>query len=57
MARDWQELYRLTQGAPVLVERVRLVDSDIAIEGSFEDLKQLLDPRQGSTDEPNEARP
>lgn len=36
MARDWQELYRLTQGIPVLIERVRLVDSDIAIEGSFE---------------------
>lgn len=36
MAKDWQELTRLTQGAPIIVERVRLVDSDIAIEGSFE---------------------
>ncbi len=35
-ARDWQDLTRLTQGAPVLVERVRLVDRDIAIEGQFE---------------------
>jgi len=35
MARDWQELTKMTQGKPVLVERVRLVDSDIAIEGSF----------------------
>jgi hypothetical protein len=33
---DWQELTRLTQGSPILVERVRLVDSDVSIEGSFE---------------------
>jgi len=39
-ARDWQDLTRLTQGWPLLVERVRLVDPDIAIEGSFE-LPQL----------------
>jgi hypothetical protein len=37
---DWQELTRLTQGRPIVVERVRLVDKDIAIEGSFE-LPQL----------------
>jgi hypothetical protein len=36
MAREWHELHRLTQGAPIAVERVRLVGSDIAIEGSFE---------------------
>ena len=36
MAREWHELYRLTQGTPIVVERVRLVGSDIAIEGSFE---------------------
>jgi hypothetical protein len=35
MAKDWQELTRMTQGKQVTVERVRLVDSDIAIEGSF----------------------
>jgi hypothetical protein len=35
MAREWIELTRMTQGKPVIVERVRLVDSDIAIEGSF----------------------
>jgi hypothetical protein len=35
MAREWQELTRMTQGKPVTVERVRLVDGDIAIEGSF----------------------
>jgi hypothetical protein len=37
---DWQELTRLTQGRPIVIERVRLVDNDIAIEGSFE-LPQL----------------
>ena len=36
MAKDWYELIRLTRGAPAIVERVRLVDSDIAIEGGFE---------------------
>jgi hypothetical protein len=39
-AKDWQELAKLTDGAPLIVERVRLPDSDIAIEGSFE-LPQL----------------
>jgi hypothetical protein len=39
-ARDWQELSQLTHGSPLIVERVRLVDSDIAIEGAFE-LPQL----------------
>jgi hypothetical protein len=37
---DWQELTRLTQGAPLVVERVRLAGKDIAIEGRFE-LPQL----------------
>ena len=32
-AKDWQELTKLTQGAPLVVERVRL--GDIAIEGAF----------------------
>ena len=36
--KDWQELTKLTQGAPLVVERVRL--GDIAIEGAFE-LPQL----------------
>jgi hypothetical protein len=39
-ANDWQELTRLTQGQPIVVERVRLTDRDIAIEGAFE-LPQL----------------
>jgi hypothetical protein len=37
---DWQELTQLSQGRPIVVERVRLADKDIAIEGSFE-LPQL----------------
>jgi len=32
---DWQELTRLTNGAPFVVERVRLAGRDIAIEGAF----------------------
>jgi hypothetical protein len=38
--RDWQELTQLTQGQPMIVERVRLAEKDIAIEGTFE-LPQL----------------
>ncbi|HLY62820.1 MAG TPA: DUF2089 family protein [Terriglobia bacterium] len=37
---DWQELTKLTQGRSIVVERVRLTEKDIAIEGSFE-LPQL----------------
>jgi hypothetical protein len=36
MAKEWQELTRLTQGSPITIERVRLTDRDIAIEGDFE---------------------
>jgi hypothetical protein len=36
MPREWHELTRITQGAPIVVERVRIADSDIAIEGSFD---------------------
>ena len=32
---EWQELTQLTQGRPLIVERVRLPDKDIAIEGQF----------------------
>ena len=39
-SNDWQELTQLTQGKRILVERVRLTDKEIAIEGSFE-LPQL----------------
>jgi hypothetical protein len=39
-AEDWQELTRLTQGRPIVVERVRLTERDIAVDGAFE-LPQL----------------
>ena len=38
--REWQELTRLTQGAPLVVERVRLREEGTAIEGAF-DLPRL----------------
>src|SRR5215467_15928240 len=38
--QDWQELTRLTQGQPIVVERVRLPERDVVIEGRFE-LPQL----------------
>jgi hypothetical protein len=34
-SQDWQALTALTQGQPFVVERVRLIGSDIAIEGRF----------------------
>ena len=37
---DWHELTRLTQGQPIVVERVRLAEKGIAIDGCFE-LPQL----------------
>jgi hypothetical protein len=37
---DWQELTALTRGRPLLVERVRLTDRGMVIEGEFE-LPQL----------------
>jgi len=40
ISRDWQELTQLTQGKAIVVERVRLEEKDIAIEGHFE-LPQL----------------
>ena len=36
MLKDWQELTAVTRDSPVVVERIRLVKNDIAIEGSFE---------------------
>jgi hypothetical protein len=40
IAKDWQELTHLTQGHPIVIERIRLADKDITIEGRFE-LPQL----------------
>ena len=41
--RDWQELTQLSQGKPLVVERVRFPEKDIVIEGAFElpDLARL----------------
>lgn len=36
MGQDWQQLTQLTQGRPIVVERVRLAGSEIVIEGAFE---------------------
>ena len=40
MVRDWQDLIELTADQRIVVERVRLVEKDIAVEGVFE-LPQL----------------
>ncbi len=34
-ASDWQDLLRMAQGTPLLVERVRLPGKQISIEGEF----------------------
>jgi hypothetical protein len=34
--QDWQTLTRLTGGSPFYIERVRLADQEIAIEGRFD---------------------
>lgn len=36
MADDWQALTALTGGGPMVIERVRLLKRDIAIEGQFD---------------------
>lgn len=35
MTKEWQELSRMTQGKEIIIERVRMVESDVAIEGKF----------------------
>jgi hypothetical protein len=40
MSQDWQELTRITQGMSFVVERVRIPDKDLVVEGKF-DLPQL----------------
>jgi hypothetical protein len=35
MLKEWQELTKLTAGAAIEIQRVRLIDADIAIEGPF----------------------
>ena len=39
-SKDWQELTQIIQGQRILVERVRIAEKNVAIEGSFE-LPQL----------------
>jgi hypothetical protein len=34
-ASDWQDLLRIAQGSPVIIERVRIPEKGIALEGSF----------------------
>jgi hypothetical protein len=34
-ASDWQDLLRMAQGAPLVIERVRIPEKEIAIEGAF----------------------
>lgn len=34
-ASDWQDLIRIAQGAPLVIERVRIPEKQIAVEGSF----------------------
>ena len=34
-ANEWQDLLRMAQGAPIVIERVRIPDRQVAIEGSF----------------------
>jgi hypothetical protein len=35
MTTEWNELTKMTQGKPITIERIRMDDSGIAIEGSF----------------------
>jgi len=35
MASDWQDVLRIAQGCPVVIERVRIPEKGIAVEGSF----------------------
>src|SRR5579863_717677 len=34
-ASDWQDLLRMAQGSPLVIERVRIPEKQIAIEGEF----------------------
>lgn len=35
LASDWQELLRISQGGPMVIERIRIPEKQIAIEGQF----------------------
>lgn len=34
-ASDWQDLLRMAQGSPLVIERVRIPEKQIAVEGQF----------------------
>jgi len=34
-ASDWQDLLRIAQGNPIVIERVRIPDKQISVEGEF----------------------
>jgi hypothetical protein len=34
-ANEWLDLLRMAQGAPIVIERVRIPDKQVAIEGAF----------------------
>jgi|SRR6185437_12616462 len=34
-AADWQELLRIAQGSPLVIERVRIPEKGIAVDGAF----------------------
>jgi hypothetical protein len=34
-ASDWQDLLRIAQGSPIVIERVRIPEKQIAVEGAF----------------------
>jgi hypothetical protein len=36
MSQDWMELTKLTGGAAMTIEKIKIKDKDIAIEGSFD---------------------
>ena len=36
MAQEWDGLIKLTGGAPFVIERVRMVETEIALEGRFD---------------------
>ncbi len=36
MAHEWRKLTELTQGSTIIVERVRMLETGIAVEGDFE---------------------
>src|SRR3954467_2607134 len=32
---DWQDLLRISQGAPIVIERIRIPEKGLAVEGTF----------------------